>query len=187
MATLAENSASVSADEPAFKPTHWTQRLPDDALDHIPGDAGLPVVGNTFRMLADPPKFSREMIAKYGRVYKNKAFGGWQVAMVGADANELMLLAQYYERQVRSRQVVDVEKLLEASWIAVQSPQCVPNSPLRRRERQLSERIRMMHPSVIGDSAGRYLEERGFVNRFPPNQEPALRDLELRRKLVALS
>ena len=91
MATLAENPASVSAGEPAFKPTHWTQRLPDDALDHIPGDAGLPVVGNTFRMLADPPKFSREMIAKYGRVYKNKAFGGWQVAMVGADANELML------------------------------------------------------------------------------------------------
>lgn len=31
-----------------------------------------------------------------------------------ADANELMLLAQFYERQVRSRQVVDTRALLEA-------------------------------------------------------------------------
>ena len=91
MATLAEKSPEAPASEPAFKPTHWTQRLPDEALDHIPGDGGLPLVGNTFRMLADPPRFAREMIAKYGKVYKNKAFGGWQVAMVGADANELML------------------------------------------------------------------------------------------------
>ena len=91
MATLAEKTPTPPAQEPAFKPTHWTQRLPEDALDHIPGDGGLPVVGNTFKMLADPPKFARDMVAKYGRVYKNKAFGGWQVAMVGAEANELML------------------------------------------------------------------------------------------------
>lgn len=91
MATLAEKTVTPPAHDPAFRPTHWTQRLPEDALDHIPGDGGLPLVGNTFRMLADPPKFARDMVAKYGRVYKNKAFGGWQVAMVGAEANELML------------------------------------------------------------------------------------------------
>lgn len=91
MATLAEKPATPPAHDPAFRPTHWTQRLPDEALAHIPGDGGLPLVGNTFKMLADPPKFAREMVAKYGRVYKNRAFGGWQVAMVGAEANELML------------------------------------------------------------------------------------------------
>ncbi|MGB3737814.1 MAG: cytochrome P450 [Pontixanthobacter sp.] len=72
-------------------PRHWSERLPDGALDHIPGDRGLPVIGNTLRVLADPPKFAHEALAKYGRVYKNHVFGGWQVAMVGADANELML------------------------------------------------------------------------------------------------
>ncbi|WP_271439418.1 cytochrome P450 [Pontixanthobacter luteolus] len=92
MATLAEKTETVSAPHDAsFAPRHWTDRLPDGALDHIPGDAGWPMVGNTFKMLADPPKFAREMIERFGRVYKNKAFGGWQVALVGAEANELML------------------------------------------------------------------------------------------------
>ena len=75
----------------AAQPRHWSERLPADALDHIPGDRGLPVVGNTLRVLADPPKFAREALAKHGRIYKNHLFGGWQVAMVGADANELVL------------------------------------------------------------------------------------------------
>ena len=33
---------------------HWRDDLPGDALAHIPGDKGLPVVGQTFRLLADP-------------------------------------------------------------------------------------------------------------------------------------
>ncbi|ALE17510.1 cytochrome P450 [Altererythrobacter epoxidivorans] len=84
--------ATLAAHENAeFRPTHWSQRLPADALDHIPGEAGLPIVGNTFRMLADPHGFAQEMVAKYGKVYKGRAFGGWQVALIGAEANELLL------------------------------------------------------------------------------------------------
>lgn len=83
MATLAEHST--------VRFTHWTDRLPAGALDHIPGEGGLPVVGNTLRMLADPHGFANRMIETYGPVYKNRAFGGWVVAMTGADANELML------------------------------------------------------------------------------------------------
>ncbi|TMM47133.1 cytochrome P450 [Qipengyuania marisflavi] len=71
--------------------THWTDPVPDDALDHIPGDGGWPLVGNTLRMLADPHGFTARMIAEHGPVYKNKAFGGWNVALIGADANELVL------------------------------------------------------------------------------------------------
>ncbi len=47
-----------------------------------------------------------------------------------ADANELMLLAQYYERQVRSRQVVDVEKLLEAIGFYREATEADPESAL---------------------------------------------------------
>lgn len=81
--------AVLAGSQPAF--THWSQQLPEKALDHIPGDKGWPLVGNTFRMLADPYGFARRMVSTHGRVYKNRAFGTWVVAMVGADANELVL------------------------------------------------------------------------------------------------
>ncbi|KUO53662.1 MAG: cytochrome P450 [Sphingomonadales bacterium BRH_c42] len=90
MATLASPPAKAES-LVEFVPTHWTQRLAADALDHIPGEGGWPLVGNTFRMLADPHGFARRMIETYGPVYKTRAFGGWNVALIGADANELVL------------------------------------------------------------------------------------------------
>ncbi len=86
MATLAAHQSVATA------PSHWTEGNPsDDALAHIPGEKGWPIVGNTFKMLADPHGMAKALVAKYGRVYKNKAFGGWNVALIGADANELVL------------------------------------------------------------------------------------------------
>lgn len=70
---------------------HWLPRQKPDALAHIPGEQGLPIVGNTLRMLRDPAKFGSEMIAKYGTVYRNRALGGTSVILLGADANELVL------------------------------------------------------------------------------------------------
>ena len=73
-------------------PAHWTEGNPSPAdLAHIPGEGGWPVIGNTFKMLKDPHAFTRQMVDTYGRVYKNKAFGGWVVSLIGADANELLL------------------------------------------------------------------------------------------------
>ena len=83
----------MPAHQPAqVRPKHWKEANPSPAdLAHIPGEQGLPIVGNTFKMLADPPAFTRAMVEKYGRVYRNNAFGGTVVALVGADANELVL------------------------------------------------------------------------------------------------
>ncbi|AXK43367.1 cytochrome P450 [Erythrobacter aureus] len=85
--------ATLASHQPAdLAPTHWTEGNPsDDELAHIPGEAGWPIIGNTFRMLADPHGMAKSMVDKYGRVYKNKAFGGWNIALIGADANELVL------------------------------------------------------------------------------------------------
>jgi TolB-like protein/thioredoxin-like negative regulator of GroEL len=47
-----------------------------------------------------------------------------------ADANELMLLANYYERQVRARQVIDEEKLLEAIRLYRQATEADPSSAI---------------------------------------------------------
>ena len=71
--------------------THWSQRLDPAAIAHIPGDGGPPVIGNTFKMLADPHAFAADMIARYGKVYRNRAFGGWAVMLCGPEANELVL------------------------------------------------------------------------------------------------
>lgn len=88
MATLAHPRTA----ETASPPRHWSEgRTTEADLAHIPGDGGWPLVGNTFTMLADPHGFTRQMIARHGPVYKNRAFGGWQVALIGADANELVL------------------------------------------------------------------------------------------------
>ena len=53
MATLAEAPQSPDT-APANAPRHWSElRLTDADLAHIPGEAGWPVVGNTFTMLAN--------------------------------------------------------------------------------------------------------------------------------------
>jgi cytochrome P450 len=75
-------------------PAERIARLPWPTLDdlkHIPGEEGWPLVGNTFVMLRDPPAFVARMVATHGRVYRNRAFGNRQVALIGADANELVL------------------------------------------------------------------------------------------------
>ena len=73
MATLAETPPAAA--DPAFD--HWSDGLPADAdIAHIPGERGLPLVGNTFRQLADPHAFTKRMVETYGRVYKTHAFGG---------------------------------------------------------------------------------------------------------------
>ncbi|MEM8725728.1 MAG: cytochrome P450, partial [Pseudomonadota bacterium] len=71
MATLAEKPS----ESPEF--THWSEGIPeDDAIAHIPGEGGWPLVGNTFKQLADPHAFTKRMVETYGKVYKTHAFGG---------------------------------------------------------------------------------------------------------------
>jgi cytochrome P450 len=89
MATIASAAPAPTQERPRF--TDWRQRLPFDAIAHIPGERGLPIVGNTFRVLADPHGFASAMVAKYGPVYRNRAFGGDGVMLTGAEANELVL------------------------------------------------------------------------------------------------
>ena len=70
---------------------HWLPLNSDRSIAHIPGDAGWPVIGNTLKLLKDPAAFATNMIARHGLVYRNHAFGGWSVNMVGPEANELVL------------------------------------------------------------------------------------------------
>ena len=78
------------ADSFAANP-HWLPMQPANSLDHLPGEDGWPIVGNTLKLLADPVAYARNMRAKYGDIYRHRSFGGRNVALFGADANELVL------------------------------------------------------------------------------------------------
>lgn len=68
-------------------------RIPlDSDLSNIPGEKGPPIVGHTFTQLRDPIGFANRMAAKYGPVYKIKAFGRIQLHLLGPEANELVML-----------------------------------------------------------------------------------------------
>ena len=84
--------ATAAPHAPAeFQPTHWRDSLPEGQLDHIPGEKGWPLVGHTFNQLKDPHGFAARMFETYGPVYKVHTMGGWHVALIGAEANELVL------------------------------------------------------------------------------------------------
>lgn len=68
--------------------------VPRSALAHIPGEEGWPLVGRTLHLLADPQGEVERMAAKYGPVYRSRAFGETSVTMLGPEANELVLFDQ---------------------------------------------------------------------------------------------
>ncbi len=82
MATLAQSA-------PSF--THWSQKLPADALAHIPGETGIPVFGTTLQLVSDPVGYGKRMHATYGPVFRSRPFGVNQVTLIGPEANELLL------------------------------------------------------------------------------------------------
>jgi cytochrome P450 len=61
------------------------------SLAHLPGEDGWPIVGNTFAALKDPVRHAEAMHRKYGPVYRDHLFGVRSVAMLGPEANELVL------------------------------------------------------------------------------------------------
>ena len=70
---------------------HWIRLSDERELDSIPGEDGWPLVGTTFRLLADPTGYNKRMRAQHGDVYRTRSFGRRQVTLIGPDANELVL------------------------------------------------------------------------------------------------
>lgn len=71
---------------------HWVKAAGTSDLSHIPGEDGWPLIGTTFKALRDPAGFLDYMVGKYGNVYRSNSLGIPNVALVGAEANELVLM-----------------------------------------------------------------------------------------------
>jgi cytochrome P450 len=58
----------------------------------IPGERGMPIFGNTFKILKDPISFGKNMRAKHGDVYWTNSFFTNHVTLLGPEANEFILM-----------------------------------------------------------------------------------------------
>ena len=63
-------------------------------LAHIPGTDGWPIVGSTLALLADPKGEVERQAARFGPVYRIRAFGGRDIYLLGPEANEFVLFDQ---------------------------------------------------------------------------------------------
>ena len=71
---------------------HWLPPLAGQRdIDHIPGKDGWPVIGTTLEQLKDPHAFTKKMFELHGPVYRANSFGGRFVALLGPEANELVM------------------------------------------------------------------------------------------------
>ncbi len=65
---------------------------PSEDLAHLPGENGLPLIGNTFSFIRDSRKLQMDLYKKYGYVARTKSFGRDSIGLLGPDANELLLV-----------------------------------------------------------------------------------------------
>ena len=82
-------NAPTKAD--AFIPADLPEPTFED-LKHLPGmqPARIQML-RTIKFLKDPLGRSQEMLNDYGRVFRRQDFGGWGVALIGPEANELVM------------------------------------------------------------------------------------------------
>ena len=63
-----------------------------EQLAHIPGEEGLPLIGNTLSFIRDSRKLQQKLYQGYGIIYRTKSFGSQTIGLLGPDANELLLM-----------------------------------------------------------------------------------------------
>lgn len=63
-----------------------------DSPKAIPGDPGLPVIGNSLKWLKDPLVYMRERHERYGEVSWTNAFGIRLISLLGPDAAQFVLM-----------------------------------------------------------------------------------------------
>jgi cytochrome P450 len=86
--------ASAMSTQSAVSPPFTFTPTKRNALGHIPGDEGWPLIGNTLSVLADPKGHVERQAAAYGPVYRSHVFGETSLSLLGPEANELVLFDQ---------------------------------------------------------------------------------------------
>lgn len=64
---------------------------PNNDIDTVPGDYGLPIIGHTLKFLLDPRGSVKEIFKKYGEVTKVNIFYKKAILFLGPDATQEIL------------------------------------------------------------------------------------------------
>ena len=67
-------------------------RRPESKLDGIPGSTGLPIIGDSFKLLINAPNHSYKLFEKHGPVFKYNAFGAPTVNFADVESARLILM-----------------------------------------------------------------------------------------------
>lgn len=90
--------AYLSSQDPAASPTPMSATTPSRAplttTREIPGDPGLPLIGNTLGFMKNPNAFLERRYRKYGEVSWTHSFGIRLVTLLGPDANQFVFRNQ---------------------------------------------------------------------------------------------
>jgi cytochrome P450 len=68
------------------------QSRPNQALGHIPGVSGLPLLGDTLKFLKDPVRYKLRMHERFGPLFRTSVFGDNCLVLVGPELAEEVLL-----------------------------------------------------------------------------------------------
>ncbi len=78
--------------DPALAAMRALSRRPNEALDHIPGPKGLPLVGCSIDIIKDAPAFMQREFQKHGSVFKVNGFGSTSLNFADVESARMILL-----------------------------------------------------------------------------------------------
>ena len=76
---------------PSPRPRPLAEPPPGSGLKPVMGDAGVPILGHTLRLMSEPLEYAREVLEKYGTVSWGMNLGRPMVGVIGPDGLETVL------------------------------------------------------------------------------------------------
>ncbi|MDG2080065.1 MAG: cytochrome P450 [Pseudomonadales bacterium] len=145
-------TSSDTANDPLLDSIAELSTRPTKELDHLPGDYGMPVFGNSFSILKNARAFNRRMVAKFGTVYRSSAFFSRVVVFADADAAQYALMDK--EQNFSSSKGWFMLKHLLPGGILVRD---FANHRKHRRPLQLAFKSQVM--AAYGDRLNKLIKE----------------------------
>ncbi len=90
--TLPSEQLSTQNVDPILAAINKLPRRPESNLDSIPGSKGLPIIGDSLKLLSDAPGYSQKLFMEHGPVFKYTAFGAPSVNFGDVDSARLILM-----------------------------------------------------------------------------------------------
>ncbi len=78
--------------ELAWQEAQALDQQPPGDVSHIPGQNGLPIIGDALKFFNDPIAYNRSCIEKYGPVFRNRIGPHPSVNLIHPDAQKMLTL-----------------------------------------------------------------------------------------------